>query len=98
MPAASGIYIIVFCKIDAIGATAKFARDVRRVIDSGQIWGIVPAQGPTIGLQNSAGAPPRPSDVKIIIVLAQGGTGFNSIPTPEAPASVDTVSGLYNDI
>jgi len=86
LPAASGIYIIVFCKIDAIGATAKFARDVRRVIDSRQIWGIVPAQGPTIGLQNSAGAPPRPSDVKIIIVLAQGGTGFNSIPTPEAPA------------
>lgn len=64
MPAASGIYIIVFCKIDAIGATAKFARDVRRVIDSGQIWGIVPAQGPTIGLQNSAGAPPRPSDIE----------------------------------
>ncbi len=86
IPAASGIYVIAFCGVETLEATAKFARDFRRIVDSGQSWGIVPTRGPAILLQNSSGAAPRPSDVKIIIVLAQGGTGFNCIPSPKVPA------------
>lgn len=86
MPAKSGIYVIAFCTLDTIDATAKFVRDFRNIVDSGKSWGIVPEKGPTIGLQNSAGELPRPSDIKIIIVLAQGGTGWSSNSLPEAPA------------
>lgn len=86
MPSTSGIYVLAFCTLDTIDATAKFARDFRHIVDCGQSWGIVPAHGQAIRLQSSAGVPPRPSDVKIIIVLAQGETGGKSIRQPDAPA------------
>lgn len=86
IPAASGIYVISICEPDKLASTEKFAQDFQGIVDSGESWGIIPVSGHAFGLQNSAGLPPNPSDIKIIIVLAQGGTGPYSVPILKSPA------------
>ncbi len=86
MSAPSGIYVIAFCGFDTLDDTANFATEFRRIVDRGERWGMVPVEGPAFELRTAEGHPPNPSQVKIIVVLAQGGTGFSSSLVPDAPA------------
>lgn len=86
MSAPSGIYVIAYCGFDTLDDTASFVTEFRRIVDRGERWGMVPVNGPAFELRNAEGRAPHPSQVKIIVVLAQGGTGFSSSLVPDAPA------------